>query len=458
MWSVYLDTNPMRTPAVRALGLVSRRAYLGPLAPLRARQIRHVELPGKKWVRVRNSMAGISGGDVALALLRRDRHVSPLALPRSPRIYLGREVCGEVIDVGADVEFLRIGDRVAYQLDQCCATREIEPPCRHCAAGYYNRCENRHLPGKQAIGGGWGDEMIVHERQLFLVPDALSDEQATLLEPAAAALHAVLRSQPQPGEQVLVIGAGTLGLLTTQAIRALTPHAEITVQARYSFQAEMASNLGAAHILSAADGSADVARYTGAHRFSRPLGGEMLVGGFDAIYDTVGTDDSLQSALRWVRAGGTVVLAGAHLAPMRLDMTPIWHQEIRLLGALEHGTERWPGNAALVGWQADGGDRVSTFALAAALLRERRLTPQRLITHRFPLREVRRAVEVARDKAEHKAIKVLLDIRTVPNLPLDELELLEDQLQPPPPQLAPAPSAGPAPSTQPAPPSRPGRV
>src|SRR5262249_26248766 len=203
----------------------------------------------------------------------------------------------------------------------------VEPPCPHCAAGSYNLCENRYLPGLQAIGGGWSDEMIVHERQLFLVPDHLSDEQATLLEPSAAAVHAVLRHQPQPGDNVLVIGAGTLGLLVTQAIRALAPNATITVQARHPFQAEMATHLGATQMLDAGSDSASVARYTGAKHFRRRFGGELLIGGFDSVYDTVGTRATVQNALRWVRAGGAVVLAGSHLAPMRLDMTPVWHQE-----------------------------------------------------------------------------------------------------------------------------------
>lgn len=211
MWSVYLDSNPLRSGATQAIGLLSRRAYYGPFAPLRARQIRRVQLLGTQWVRVRNIRAGISTEDVARVLLRTENGGAERALPRMRRAYMGREVCGEVVEVGAEVQFLRVGDRVAYQLDQCCATREIEPPCLHCAAGRYNLCENRYQPGPRAVGGGWGDEMIVHERQLFLVPDSLSNEQAALLEPAASALHAVLRHAPQPRDNVLVIGAGTLG-------------------------------------------------------------------------------------------------------------------------------------------------------------------------------------------------------------------------------------------------------
>ena len=419
MWSVYLDTKPTRAAATRALGLVSRRAYSSPFAPLRAHAIPKTALPGKNWVRVRNSIAGISGNDIALTQLRADSRVALLALPRLPRVYLGREVVGEVIEVGPNVEFLRKGDRVAYQIDQCCATRDIEPPCRHCAVGNYYLCENRYLPGPTAIGGGWSDEMIVHERQLFLVPDGLSDEQAALLEPSSVGLHAALRHRPQPGDNVLVIGAGTLGLLTTQAIRALSPNANITVLARHPFQIEMATRMGATRILYHEDGTAGVARLTGAQHYRKRFGGELLIGGFDVIYDAVGAPETIQNALRWVRAGGAVVVVGEHLMPMRLDMTPLWSHEIQLIGAAAHGTESWPGNAGITSWGGNDGGRVSTFALAAVLIQERRLTPQRLITHRFPLREVRRAIATARDKTAHRSIKVLLDIRNVPSVPLD---------------------------------------
>jgi threonine dehydrogenase-like Zn-dependent dehydrogenase len=346
-------------------------------------------------------------------------------------MYLGREVVGAVVDAGPDVEFLRRGDRVAYQLDQCCATRDVEPPCRHCAAGNFSICENRYLPGPTPIGGGWSDEMLLHEAQLFLVPDGLSDEQAALLESCAVAVHAALRHQPQPGDNVLVIGGGSIGLLTTQALRALSPNSDIAVHARYPFQVQMATRNGATRVLHQDDGTAGVARLTGARHFHRRFAPDLLVGGFDVVYDCVGTEQSLQDALRWVRGGGTIVLAGSRLAPMRLDMTPLWHQEIALVGATGHGTESWPGSAGVAHWGGDNGGRVSTFALAAALIREGRLTPQRLITHRFPLREVRIAIQTARDKAEHDAIKVLLDIRDVGTVPAPRPSAIRQQAKRP---------------------------
>src|SRR5258706_2997451 len=160
----------------------------------------------------------------------------------------------------------------------------------------------------------------------------------------------------------------------------------------YPFQVEMATHLGATRMLYPEEGSAGVARLLDAQHFKRRLGAELLIGGFDVVYDTVGSSATLQQALRWVRGAGTVVLVGSRMEPMRLGLTPVWHQEVTLIGATAHGTEGLPGNAGLATWSGGDGGRVSTFALAAALVRERRLTPQRLITHRFPLREGRRAV------------------------------------------------------------------
>lgn len=412
MWSVYLDTHPLRVSVTTLLGRVSRRAYYGPLAPLRTRGMGRPALPDTRWVRVRNRMAGIGGADLRLVHLEGDGHVAALSAPHPPRSYLGREVVGEVVEVGPAAQFLRPGDRVAYQTDQCCATREMEPPCRQCAVGNYAFCEYRYLPGPQPIGGGWSDEMVVHERQVFLVPDSLTDEQAALLEPCAVAVHATMRRLPQPGEKALVIGAGSIGLLTTQALQALGPEGiVITTMAHHPFQVEMAARMGATHVIYDEDLAAAVVRVTEAQRISGSHGGELLVGGFDVVYDTIGDATSLQNALRWAREGGAVVLVGARPRPLSLDLTPIWYREVTLIGSWSHGTENAPGAKGAAALHGTRGGRESTFQLAARLIRERQLTPERLITHRFPLREVRRALETAHERAENRAIKVMLDMR-----------------------------------------------
>src|SRR5207253_1140389 len=98
-------------------------------------------------------------------------------------------------------------------------------------------------------GAGWGDSLLAHEGQLYPVPDDLSDEAAVLLEPAACALHAVLRHVPDRNTTVLVVGAGTIGLLTIMALKFLQPDCDVSVIARHPFQAELARRVGADRVI-----------------------------------------------------------------------------------------------------------------------------------------------------------------------------------------------------------------
>ena len=434
MYSAYLDLNPARALSVRTLGNASRRIYFSPVAPLRVRRMPAPPLPDGRWVRVRNILAGLAIDEMERTITPMAAGLAPTAIPQPRRIYLGREVVGEVIEAGPETRFLRVGDRVAYQSGPCCATHEIEPPCRHCAMGAYALCENRYLPGSEQTGGGWSDEMVVHERQLFLVPDGLQDEQAALLEPTAAALHAALRHLPQIDDQALVLGAEAHGLLITQALRGMWPLLNITVAPQQSYQVEVATRMGATRILYPEDGVAAVARMTGAKLYRGQIGAEMLVGGFDVVYDTLGTEESLRQALTWAREGGVVVVAARSLQWTRLDMSPIWNREVSLVGAYMHGAETWPGGDADFSVGGSTGGRASTFTLAAAMLREQRLTPERLVTHRFPLREVKTAITTVRDRVEHRVIKALLDAQDIVTAPL-----LDDLDEPP---LLPGPQDG----------------
>lgn len=425
MWSAYLDQTPVRVQTTRLLGRLSRRAYYGPLAPLRTRKVASPALPGPRWVRVRNLLAGISERDEQLTHLEQSARISSAAAPTVRRVPLGTEVVGEVVDVGPEAQFFRIGDRVTYARGVSCETLGVEPPCMQCAIGNESLCESRYTPADQQafFGGGWSEELVVHEHQLFLVPDSLTNDQAVLLEPTAHALHAVLRAQPQPAQHVLVLGAETSGLLVTQAAHVLAPHATLTTLPLESYQVELAARMGATHILYPEDGGEGVARLTGAKVLRGRRGVELLAGGgFDVVYDTLGTRGSLERALRWVRDGGTVVVSGHQPRRLALDLTPLWQKEVTVLGALAHGTEMWPGSGASGALGNAEGGRVDTLTLSAALIREHRMTPERVVTHRFPLGEVRRALATAREPRLHRVLKILLDIQPV-NFDFDDATL-----------------------------------
>src|SRR5579863_1703568 len=288
MWTSTLELDAAHVIPTQLLGRFWGGAYFSSFAPLQVRNLPRHALPDAHWVRVRNILAGICGSDLHLVFVDGDLRVAPAALNGQTLTYPGHEVLGEVIEVGDQVNHVRVGDRVVLQHGANCATAGVQPRCPSCAAGNYMLCERGSLPGPQPIGGGWSEEMLLHEQQLFRVPAALNDEQAVLLEPTSVAVHAVLRRLPLAGERVLVVGAGTIGLLIVQAIRALAPRSEISVVARHAFQVEQATRMGAAHIIYPQDSYAAVQRITDAELHRGRFGNRMLLGGFDVIYDTIG--------------------------------------------------------------------------------------------------------------------------------------------------------------------------
>lgn len=405
MWTSTLELDAAHVIPTQLLGRFWHGAYFSSFAPLQVCNLPRHALPETHWVRVRNILAGICGSDLHLVFVDGDLRVAPAALDRQVRMYPGHEVLGEVIEVGDEVSHVRVGDRVVLQHGPNCATAGVQPLCRSCVIGNYMLCEHGSLPGPQPIGGGWSEEMLLHELQLFRVPATLNDEQAVLLEPTSVAMHAVLRRLPQAGERVLVVGAGTIGLLIVQAVRALAPQAEISVVARHAFQVEQATRMGAAHIIYPQDSYAGVQRITGAELHRGKLGNRMLLGGFDVIYDTIGNRRTTHDVLRWTRAGGTVVMVGVNLHMMRIDLTPVWFQEIHLVGSIGHGEETWP---------VGSHEHQSTFAIAAQLIEQGVLRPEQLLTHRFALTNYREALQTATRKSQSRALKVVFDYSLLP--------------------------------------------
>lgn len=405
MWISTLHLEPKRVLLTKILGLFYPNVYYSPISPLQVHNLPRQPLPSPNWVRVRNRLAGICGSDLHLIFADADPRIASAALPGHPQLYPGHEVVGEVIEIGNDVQHLQVGDRVVLQNAPNCLSTGIYSPCRSCAAGNYNLCEQGVLPGPQPIGGGWSEEMLLHEQQLFRLPDQLSDEQGVLLEPTAVALHAVLRHLPQPSDRVLIIGAGTIGLLTLQIIRALVPEVKVSVLARHASQREQAKCMGATYLIHPTDSYGEMQQVTEAQLYRGVFGNRTLLGGYDVVFDTVGQRNTLYHALRWARAQATIVLIGVSLHMMRIDLTPIWHQQISLLGTTSHGMETWPPQTQ---------QRSSTFSIAAELIAQDLIHPEELITHRFALKNYKDALVTTTRKAHSHAIKVIFDYSLQP--------------------------------------------
>ncbi|MCP4168845.1 MAG: zinc-binding dehydrogenase [Chloroflexi bacterium] len=403
MRTIYVDKDIPRSVVVKALKPIWYNVVYSALSPVHYVDIPQPVLPGARWVRLENLICGICASDLMLLNVDADPRIGLAALPGLERFYLGHEVVSRVLETGSDVSTLRVGDRVIMQKlrlqGATCFSQEIEPRCQSCAMGNYSTCENTSLgQGPIGVGGGWGDGYIAHELEVLKVPDSLSDEEAAMVEPLAVGVRTALRRLPQVDEKVLVVGSGMVGLDVIMALRALSPDCHISAMARYPQQIEMTRHLGVDEVIIDEDGYEATARITGAKTYDGMFGVRMALGGFDSAYDCVGSAQTLQDSLRWARAGGTVVMAGIKTQPLSLDLSPIWHQEIDLIGLNSHGMESWQGA------------QISTYDLTIELIKTGKLSIDGLITHRFPLEQWRRAIATAQDKSTG-SIKVIFDYR-----------------------------------------------
>ena len=354
--------------------------------PLRLTELDPPDLPGPGWEHVTTRLAGICGSDLATIDGRASRYFEALAsFPFVP----GHEVVAERAD----------GTRVILEPVLGPETRGEVPAWPGAAQADSN--DYGHLtagalePGLQtgscaSTGGGWSETFAAHESQLHAVPAALSDESAVMIEPAAAAIHAVLRGNVPEGGTVAVIGAGTMGLTAIAALRRYTEVDAIVVAARYPHQHKAATLLGADITVVPDELGRAIRRSAGTRVIGSTLGS-----GVDVTIDAVGSSGSLTDAIGFTRPRGRVVLLGM---PNQVDMnlTALWHRETELVGSYCYGTE------------LGHGDR-HTFDLAAEMASD--LDLGQLVSELFPLAEYRTAIEHASQAGPRGLIKVAFDLR-----------------------------------------------
>jgi threonine dehydrogenase-like Zn-dependent dehydrogenase len=307
----------------------------------------------------------------------------------------GHEVVGDMYESLGD---LPAGTRVVLEPVLSCSARGLDP-CASCASGATSRCDRitvGHVaPGLQTgycadTGGGWGRMLVAHRSQLHPVPDSMTDATAVLVEPLACAIHAVLRAKPETGASVLVVGAGTVGVLSLLALREFTSAGPVLVVAKHDRQRELALRLGATEVVDPKDAVTILRRATRAYRLTPERGAPYLLGGVDVALDCVGSKPSLDLALRSVRAGGRVVLAGMPAAGA--DLSPVWFRELEVAGAYATGTEA-----------TDRGPR-STFDLAIDLAREAPL--HGMVGAEYPLSRWREGIDHAFSAGRLGTVKV----------------------------------------------------
>lgn len=392
-----------------AMARLTRGTRGGPLTLLRLAHRPPPSLPGEGWVRLRPRLAGICGSDLAAL----DGHASAYlgALASSPFVP-GHEVVAELAE---GLPGLSAGSRVIVEPLLSCAVRGVEPVCARCAAGEPQGCESVAGEGLgaglqtgycAATGGGWATELVAHRGQLHPVPDSLEDTDAVLVEPLACALHAVLRSGATPADTVLVIGAGTLGLLAVAALRWARPPRRLIAVAKWDHQRRHAESLGADSVVAPGAMLRAVRFATGARLVEEQPAGPFLLGGVDVCFECTGTAAGLRDAMACTRAGGTVVMVGMP-GRVTVDLALAWQRELVLRGAYAYGLEPGaaaPGMAATPGPEGAAMAAPRTIALAIELAA--RLRPGRLVAPVRPLSDYREALAAAAAAGSRGLVKV----------------------------------------------------
>jgi (R,R)-butanediol dehydrogenase/meso-butanediol dehydrogenase/diacetyl reductase len=388
--------------ALKVLGSISKRSYYhGPLATIRLVDVPEPQLPSADWVKIRTHICGFCGSDINLIMLRD----SPTATPfTSFPCTLGHELCGEIVDIGSNVEGINAGDVVTTAPYLSCSIRGIEPVCRSCQLGRPSNCENfaegNLSPGMLAglcrdIGGGFAPYLVAHKDQIFKLPGEVSPKEGAMIEPVAVAIQAVIDNMPGEEDKVLVIGGGVIGNLIVQVIRAFDIGCSITVAEPSKFHAELTSKAGADHLIADGDILHNTESITGARAYKPMLGKVILMGGFSKIYNTVASTETLDASMRALRTGGVLSVVGIGKDVMT-DLTPLWLKLQTIKGVYCYG------------YTDINGKRRHIFEIAIDYVKKRKIHLELLVTHTFAIEDYRKMIEINLNKKKHRAVKTVV--------------------------------------------------
>lgn len=317
---------------------------------------------GAGEVLVRVAYSGICGSDVHAYL---GEHPF-IACPVVP----GHEFSGVVAQVGDAIADWRIGQKVTVEPSLVCGD------CLNCREGRYNICQSLRVIGCQAPGA-LSELVAVPAGKVIPLPEGMSFQTGALVEPAAVAVGIVSRGGYVGGKRVVVIGAGTIGLMTMQVARAHGADQVLQTDV-IPERLRLARALGASHVVNVAE---------------RDLAGAITEAfgpdGADIIYECVGIEATIAEAIRVARKGSRIVVGGVFGQRTCVDMALVQDHELELLGALMY--------------------RRPDFLEAVRLLHEGLVEGRPLVTHRFELEQAADAFAMAR-RGGAEAIKVFIDV------------------------------------------------
>lgn len=310
----------------------------------------------------------------AVTICGTDLHILKGDVPETtPGRILGHEAVGTVEEIGPGVQNIKRGDRVLVSCISACGR------CPYCRAGAYGQCTG---------GGGWVLGHLINGTQaeyvrtpfadtsLYRLPESVTDESALMLADIVPTSYevGVLNGEVRPGDTVVVIGAGPIGLAAIKTSR-LFSAGQIVAIDRAKTRLDAALEFGATDVI-AADEDA-IARLR-----------ELTAGAFaDVVIEAVGVPETFELCTELVRPGGHVANVGVHGKPATLHLETLWIKNVTITTGLV--------------------DTYSTPALLKMLERGQ-LSTSEFITHRFGLGEMLEAYDVFADAEDTGALKVAL--------------------------------------------------
>jgi threonine dehydrogenase-like Zn-dependent dehydrogenase len=293
----------------------------GEVAPMKAlmlekpMQLRYQDLPDpvladSRSVLVRIKAAAICGSDVHGLDGSTGRRIAP--------IVMGHEASGIIEEIGKDVKGFAPGDRVTFDSTIYCGE------CFFCRRGQPNLCDDRRVLGVSCAeyrqDGTFAELAALPDRILYKLPDALDFISASLTEPLAVAAHAFRIAKVEAGDSILVVGAGLIGLLLIQILRANCSGTIIAVDVDGARLAS-ARGFGADHtVLAGPDAAARLRELTKGR-------------GADQAFEAVGATASIESAIQGLRKGGTLTLIGNASPRIDLPLQSVVTRQLTLKGS-----------------------------------------------------------------------------------------------------------------------------
>ncbi|MDL2219837.1 zinc-binding dehydrogenase [Ruminococcaceae bacterium OttesenSCG-928-O06] len=240
-----------------------------------------------------------------------NKRIAELGLENQGPFAWGHECAGVIVEVGKEVTALKVGDRVAINPIVSCGK------CHYCRNGLGNICEAGYALIGSALDGGMAETICLPQENFYVIPDDMTLEDASLVQCGAVSFGSVMDSGIKMGETALVIGVGTIGLMTVQAL--LVAGARRIIAADIApHKLQMAKDFGATHTI---DAKEDVCAFVR----------ELTDGrGVDFVYECAGAEASMLNAVMCVRKRGTIMVESVFYDKVPVPGIPFLQREVNV--------------------------------------------------------------------------------------------------------------------------------